>query len=123
MSQDPRQNTIKWLLILVKILWDLRQDFERLKSILFFLLLYLNQLWERSYSIIDRIISNPQYPRESYKILQDPKQNSMEFSTSLDKMLEHLRQDERNNVTKYTSAYSSWLMKREGSRNILCNPY
>ena len=123
MSQDPRQNTIKWLLILVKILWDLRQDFERLKSILFFLLLYLNQLWERSYSIIDRIISNPQYPRESYKILQDPKQNSMELSTSLEKMLEHLRQDERNNVTKYTSAYSSWLMKREGSRNILCNPY
>ena len=23
-SQDPRQNPIKWLLILVKILWDLR---------------------------------------------------------------------------------------------------
>ena len=32
--QDPTQNPIKSLLILVKILWDLRQDFERLNSIL-----------------------------------------------------------------------------------------
>ena len=31
-SKGPKQNPIKSLLILVSILWDLRQDFERLNS-------------------------------------------------------------------------------------------
>ena len=50
-SQDPRQNPINSLLILVKIVWDLRQDFKRLTM--------------QSYRIL-------QYPREFYKIVQDP---------------------------------------------------
>ena len=31
-SQDPRQNAIRSLLILVKMLWDLREDFDRTGS-------------------------------------------------------------------------------------------
>ena len=51
-SQDPSQNPIQSLLILVKILWDLRQDSERLNARL------VNPVYEilinsgRSYKII-----------------------------------------------------------------------
>ena len=63
-----------------------------------------------------------QLPRESLKIAQDPKQNPMESTTILDKMLQHRRQEARNLVKKYTSAFLSRLMQREGERKILWHP-
>ena len=47
----------------------------------------------------------------------------MESSLILDKMLQHLRQDYKNLVKKYTRAYLSRLMEREHLRKILQNPY
>ena len=52
-SQNPRQNPIKSLLILVKIVWDLRQDFERLT-----ILWNPYQIRRRSCRIIDKILCN-----------------------------------------------------------------
>ena len=55
-SQDPGQNPVQSLLILVKILWDIRQDSELLNVRL------VNPAYEivinsgRSYSIIDKMI-------------------------------------------------------------------
>ena len=86
-SEDPRQNPINSLLILVKIVWDLRQDFER-----------LTMQW---YRIL-------QYPREFYKIVQDPMPwvwdlrkasedctalLNLKKQVTLDKILWDLRQD------------------------------
>ena len=56
-------------------------------------------------------------------MVEDPKQKSMESLTSLEKMLKHLRQEAKNLVTKYTSAYLSRLMQRKGLRKILYKPY
>ena len=71
----------------------------------------------RSYGIL-------QDPGECYKIVQDPKQNPIEeSSTILGKMIYHLRQDRTNLVKKYTIAYLIRLMQREGLRKILWNPY
>ena len=46
-----------------------------------------NQLWKRSFSIIDKIIWNSQAPREALKIVPDPKQDRMESTTILEEML------------------------------------
>ena len=66
---------------------------------------------------------NVQHPTESFKIVQHPKQNPIKSSTILDKMLKHLGQKATNLVEKYTGAYLSRLMQREGLRKILWNPY
>ena len=47
----------------------------------------------------------------------------MESLAILDSLLYHVRQEAKNLGKKYTSAYLSRLMKREGLRNILWNPY
>ena len=78
---------MKLLLILVKILWDVRQDFERLKIISLIKLWNPNQLLKRSYSVIHKTFEILQDPRESHKIVEDPEQNPLESSTILDKML------------------------------------
>ena len=49
--QYPKQNPIKSILILVKILWDQIQDFERLSSILSNLPMESYSTVERSYGI------------------------------------------------------------------------
>ena len=47
----------------------------------------------------------------------------MESLIILDKVLLHLGQEARNLVKKYTSAYLSRLMQREGVRKTLWHPY
>ena len=73
-------------------------------------------IWTRSHEIL-------QLPRESLKIVQDPKQNPMESTTILDKTQKHLGQEAKNLFQKYTSAYLSRLMRREGLRKIVWKPY
>ena len=51
--KKPRQNPLKLLLVLVKIVWDLRQNFVRLT-----ILWKPYQLWRRSCRIIDKILCN-----------------------------------------------------------------